>query len=814
MSKISNVFLENGAWRVIKVPFKFFIAFFCLFFVGSFPELIADPHSDGDYENARIEKITVSVENLQKGESFDQKRVISKLQSKVGDPFSQTIFDRDLKLLSEEYAIVEPSIETQKEGIHLNIKIWQKSTIRSITWKGNKRMSTKTLQNELDIKPHSLFSRDKFNLALNRVKERYIKSGYFESEIDYVVTPYQNSNEVGIEINIHEGHSGRISQIKFYGLSQKEQSAILDLIQTKKHNFFTSWFTGTGNYHEEALEQDKLVIVNYLQNQGYADATVHIETRENQQGLLEIHIKAERGEKYYFGKVDIEGNTLLNRKQIEKSLNIENGSLFSPEELRSSVEAIKDLYGEKGYIEANVQYILHLSHTKPVYDVTFKIEEGRQFRVGMIHVVGNISTHKNVILRQSELVPGEVFDSQSLKSTKSNLESLGYFKSVNVYAVKTPEDQKLGNSYRDIVIEVEETTSGNFNLFGGINSSDGFFGGIDLAENNFNRRGLTRFWKKGISSVRGAGEYIHLRGQLGKKQQSYGLTWINPYLNDTLWKLGFDLNYSRNRLQSQEYRVNATGGSIFANYALTNSLTFGLRLRTRRAIAHVNSEIQTEEARQERENSGLLFGLSTSLNYDTTDNSFKPHRGIRSYFEVELAEVTRRNKPRSFPFGKFSFLNAYYHPIWRKGTFKLRGDLKLIFPFGRGTPQTITISERFFLGGDSSVRGYKPFIIGPKFLKKEGSEVPDAPEGGITSLLFSAEYLQNVIKNADLFLFFDAGSISNKRFHVSHIRTSWGFGARIELGNRVPFTFGMGFPINPESEEDVRKFFFSMGAQF
>ena len=798
-----------------KIPSKIFITLFCLFFFGSFSDLIAHPHLDGDYENTRIEKITISVENLQKGESFDQKRVISKLQSKVGDPFSQTIFDRDLKFLSEEYAIVEPSIEAQKEGVYITIKIWQKSTIRSITWKGNKKLSTKTVQRELDVKPHSLFSRDKFNLALNKVKEHYIKSGYFESEIDYTVTPSQNSNEVDIEINIHEGHSGRIGRIEFYGLSQKEQSTILGLIQTKKHNFFTSWFTGTGNYHEEALEQDKLVIVNYLQNQGYADARVHIDTREGEQGRLEIHIKAERGEKYYFGKIDIEGNKLLSQKQIEKSLTIKTGSLFSPEELRATIEAIKELYGEKGYIEANVQYILHLSHSKAVYDVTFKIEEGQQFRVGMIHVVGNISTHKNVILRQSELIPGEVFDSHSLKSTKSNLESLGYFKSVNVYAVKTPEDQKLGGSYRDIVIDVEETTSGSFSLFGGINSSDGFFGGIDLSENNFDRRGLTKFWKEGLSSVRGAGEFIHLRGQIGKKQQNYALTWINPYLSDTLWKFGFDLNYLRNRLQSQDYRVNSIGGSIFANYVLTNSLTFGLRLRARNAIAHVNDQIQTEEARQERENSGLLIGLSTSLNCDTTDNSFKPHHGIRSYFEVELAEVIRHSKdPRSFPFGKLSFLNSYYFPVWRKGTFKLRGDLKFIFPFGKGNAQKITINERFFLGGDSSLRGYKPFIIGPKFLKKGGSEASDAPEGGISSLLLSAEYLQNVVKNGDLFFFFDAGSISRKRFQVSHIRMSYGFGARIELANRVPFTFGMGFPINPESKEDVRKFFFSMGAQF
>ncbi len=796
-----------------RISIKCFLSL--LFSIGLFSQLFAYVQSSETYENKKVGEITISMENLQRGDSFDQKRVLSELETKVGAPFSHTLFDRDLKSLYEKYAIVEPNLELINNKVSISLKVWQKPTIRSITWKGNKKIRTSKLQSELDIKPHTLFNAEQFNRSLNKVKEYYIKRGYFESRIGYELTPHEHGNKLDIEIHVYEGHSGHISKIQFHGFSKKEQSAIFTFIATKKHNFFTSWFTGQGNYHEEAIEQDTLVIVNYLQNEGYADARVNIQTKEDVEGRLEVHIYAVKGEKYTFGEFHLEGNTLFDKKQIEQVMTVRDGDSFSPEQLRTTVQNIKSLYGKKGYIEASVNYTLHLRESAAVYDVDLKIQEGQQFRIGLIHIVGNSSTHKNVILRRSLLVPGAVFDARLLKATQTRLESLGYFKSVNVYAVKTAEDEKLGEEYRDVVIEVQETRSGSFSLFGTISSSDDISGGVSFLENNFNWRGLSKFWKEGLSSLRGNGEYLDLRAQVGKKQQNYSLTWVDPYLKDTLWKFGFDVNYSVNRLQSEDYRVNSVGGSLFANYALTNFWTFGLKWRVRNAITHVDKKIYSVEAQQERDNSGLLSGISSSLNYDTTDNPFKPHKGVRIYLELELGGVIRHSEnPRKFPFGKISFLNTYYFPIWRKGTLKLRGDLKFLYPFGRGTPETITINERFFLGGDTSVRGYKPFSIGPKFPNAQNTGESSSPSGGVSSFLISVEYLQNVFKMLDCFAFLDAGAISKKRFDVSHIRASYGFGARIELGTQAPFTLGMGFPINPKTPEDVKNFFFSIGAQF
>ena len=138
---------------------------------------------------------------------------------------------------------------------------------------------------------------------------------------------------------------------------------------------------------------------------------------------------------------------------------------------------------------------------------------------------------------------------------------------------------------------------------------------------------------------------------------------------------------------------------------------------------------------------------------------------------------------------------------------KYRAELRFIEPVGRMTAPKIPLSERFFLGGEGSVRGYRPFILGPQYKENE-------PKGGISATLFSIEYCQNIFSFLDLFAFADAGNVTNKTFKITRLRTSVGVGARLEIMNYMPFVFGWGYPINPQRKADEDRFFFSMGGQF
>jgi outer membrane protein insertion porin family len=774
------------------------------------------------YDDRKVSQIEIIVDS-EDGTQFDPNPILSRLKTQEGDDFSQLTFDNDLKTLADEYDRVEPSIKLQNGQVYITIHIIPKPIIHQIQWSGNLQYSTSTLQKELEIKPNTVFNRQEFNKSFNKVKEFYFKKGYFESQLTYYIQPVPGTNQIDILIDVQEGRPGHIKKIILNGFTKSEQSDIHEQMYLKNYNFITSWLTGTGIYRDEALEQDRMTILNYLHNKGYADARVQIELIDDvESGKLIVEITAHRGPIYRFGEISFEGNTLISNEDIQKRILLAQGDNFSPDKVRDTSQAIKDLYGQKGYIDASVQYETILMEDEPIFDIRFSIDEGQQYKVGLIHIFGNVSTKNNVILRESLLVPGETFDSRKLKATQSRLEAIGYFKSVNVYAVRSADDDTLGSTYRDVYIEVEETTTGNISLFMGFSSMDDVFGGIDLTERNFNIRGLGKAIGGNISQLRGGGEFFHVRGTVGKKQNNILVSWMNPYVNDTLWRLGVELSRTFSELQNNVVVV-TYGGSVYTNYPLTNFWTVGMRQRLRHSKDNLSlSPVDDSTLAQESVNSvkrklnqdGLISAFSGNLSYDSTDNAFKPHRGWRSYFETEVAGIGG-----SYNFFKASYLNSIYFPIWRKGTLKLRGDFKYLVPFAMPKGVSVPYSERFFLGGETTVRGYKPFLLGPVVRLQGASgqyESTDTPYGGLSSSLLSLEYNQEIFRMLDIFTFVDAGSVSSKKFRISKIRPTTGIGVRIDIGNRTPIIVGYGIPLVKKDRHDGKwqKVFFSMGGQF
>jgi outer membrane protein insertion porin family len=773
------------------------------------------------YEEKRVSHIEILVNSTEE-ENFDAKPMLSRLKTHEGDEFSQTTFDQDLKVLSQEYDRVEPSIQVKDDQLIITIHVTPKPLIHQIVWRGNERYSETRLQKELNIQPYTLFNRQAFNKAFNKIKEFYIKKGYFESQISYSLEPIAGTNQVDIVIDIREGKSGTIKKIVFQQFTKSEINDLSDQMYLKKYNFITSWVTGTGIYRDEILDQDKATIANYLHNKGYADARVDVELKDDpKSGRLIVEITAHRGPIYKTGSVQFEGGTLFSLADLEKRCLVHEGDPYSPDKVRETAQLIKDLYGQKGYIDASVQFETDLQEDQPVFDVRYSIEEGGQYNIGLIYIFGNHFTKNNVILRESLLVPGETFDSRKLKATQNRLEAMGYFKSVNVYAIRTSED--LGENYRDVYIEVEETTTGNVSLFMGFSTIDDIFGGLEITERNFNIAGLSKIGN-GFSNLRGGGEYFHIRGTLGKKQNNVLISWMNPYINDSLWRFGTEITRTYSELQTGSEIV-TYGGSVFTSYPLNNFWTFGMRERLRYSDDHVDlrsfgtSDVATNFYKQQKkllDQKGLISAFSSNLGYDSTDNAFKPHKGWRSLFEAEIAGLGG-----SFYFGKLSYLNSIYFPIWSKGTLKLKAEFKYLFPYGPTVQNAMPYSERFFMGGENSVRGYKPFMLGPLVKLKDDTgalQNTSSPEGGNSSTLLSLEYNQEVLKILDVFVFYDIGSITTKILSAEKMRASVGGGLRLDIGNRTPIVVGWGYLLNSldrkERNHKYQPFYFSMGGQF
>lgn len=780
---------------------------------GVFEPLSAAPNVQmQSYENRTVGQIDVKVENLPKGDSFDRQTVLTALRTRQGDPFSQYVFDQDLKSLADKYDRVEPVIHVEGSRVDITLKVWLRPVIQAIDWDGNDYLKTKALQKELNIKPGTTFNRVEFNRAFNKVKELYIKKGYFESKLSYKLVPIADTQEVRAVIKIDEGRSGKVEDIVFQGFTSDEESAVINRLYTKKYSKLTSWFTGKGQFNEEALEQDRLAIFDLLQNKGYADAKVKIELLESpSNGKIIVDISTEKGPLYHFGEVSFEGNILFDDEKIEPLFSARPDGVYSPEKLRRSSEAIKELYGRKGHIDTSVTFETQLNTGVPIYNAHFQITEGSEYRIGMIRIIGNVQTDSRVILRESLLVPGETFDSLKLKNTQVRLERMNFFKGVNVYAVRTQDDLSLGDNYRDIYIEVEESQTGNISLFGGFSSADNIFGGLDLTERNFNIAGFNHLSTEGASAFRGGGEFLRMRASYGPRLQNYLVSWVNPFFLDTRWQLGFEFNAGiKGENISKHYDINTLNFSTSLSYPINAYWTYGFTYQVK--LADINAHVgNKQEDKQIDRASGVLSGVGAAIGYNSVDHPMKPHRGLNSKVSGEVVGLGG-----NFNFFRTSFANAYYLPLWTRGYMRYRADVRFLFPFGK-TPsfEEVPVSERFFLGGVNSIRGYRDFAIGPQYTAiNSNQDTVRTPKGGISSTFLSLEYIQEIASFLDVFAFMDGGYVSDNPFSFDTLRLSYGLGCTINVLGQMPVTIGYGIPLNPQFGDQEQRFFFSLGGQF
>lgn len=787
-----------------------------------------------DDEQRLVGNIEILFADREETTSSLRQKILARMKTIEGRYFSQLDFDQDLKTLVRDYDHVEPVLRRENNRIHLTLRIWPKPVIRCISWVGNQRFATKRLQEQLDIAESSRFERKAFHKAFQAIKAFYIKKGFFEAQLDYSVTFHEESNEVSITIEVNEGRSGKIERVLFSGFTAQERTDLLPTMITKRYRAFVSWFTGDGIYDQDAVKMDEFHILEFLHNKGYADAKVDVEVRESSfENRIDVTINADKGTQYRIGSIEFEGEEdgILSQEERERCITIQSGSIYSPDVLRETITRLQNTYGRHGYIDALVDLDTKLNSSTCTYDLRFTISPGQRYRIGLVRVVGNLCTQTRVILHENLLIPGELFNLDMLHVTEMRLFNIGYFKNVNIYPVESEEISDDGCPIRDVIIEVEETGTGNFQAFGGYSTTESLFCGITITESNFNHNGFSCAHKKGPCAFRGGGEFLSLTTNIGLKSNGVELSWTQPHFYDTPWSVGFDLNRSTNHYIAADYKIESSGASLHASYPLTPFLRFATHYRLQDSAVVLTGDMRKfrkqiheqkrflKEQRKDRikkalsnkaidlalfkveQEDGLISAIGCGLVYDSTDSPICPTHGARTRFDVEYAGLGGQ-----FHFLSVDWCNTYYQPITERGTLKLRADLNFVKAIGGTLFYDIPLDERLFLGGDTGLRGYRPYAVGPQY---RGN-----PVGGLSMQYLSAEYNYR-FPVFDGFLFFDAGALSPQQWFFGRLQTSAGFGVRFQLLQQAPpVTMGIGFPINPKCRREIKRFFWQMGGRF
>ena len=195
-------------------------------------------------------------------------------------------------------------------------------------------------------------------------------------------------------------------------------------------------------------------------------------------------------------------------------LDLTPGKIFKPAAFTRDTDTLRDLYGSRGYLDREQGGTTIITATRTpnpttgTIDISYDIEEGEKCYIEKIEIKGNTKTKDRVLRRELAVYPGEVYDMVRVKISKSRLDQLGYFAKVDTEA----QDTDVPNR-KDLVIGVEEKSTGNFTVGAGFSSVESIVGFVELKQGDFDLFNPPTFT--------GAGQKFQLRASIGTELQDY-----------------------------------------------------------------------------------------------------------------------------------------------------------------------------------------------------------------------------------------------------------------------------------------------------
>ena len=113
-------------------------------------------------------------------------------------------------------------------------------------------------------------------------------------------------------------------------------------------------------------------------------------------------------------------------------IKMKEGSIYTPKGLKDDTKAITDGYGAGGFVDVDI----HPQGTPAgpgVVDLTYIITEGSRSFVERVNISGNTRTKDKVLRREISILPGDIFNTVRVETSRARLENLGYFEKVDTY---------------------------------------------------------------------------------------------------------------------------------------------------------------------------------------------------------------------------------------------------------------------------------------------------------------------------------------------------------------------------------------------
>jgi outer membrane protein insertion porin family len=752
-------------------------------------------------------EITIERIDIRGNRRIKEEDVRFYIQARPGDTYDEERLQLDLRALYKEAKWFEKIQITSMDGDTGKIVTFlleEKPLIREIKYVGNKSFTESNIldhfkERKVGITVDSVYEPSKARAAERALRELLLQNGKplgtVRTEIESVPP-----SSVRLKFIVDEGPKVRIGDIRFVGNMIFPEADLKSALKLTKERGLMTMFKGTDKYHREKLEYDlETNLRAYYQEHGYMQAQIGepltrifegprgkipMFRKTKEQFLVEIPIEA--GDQFHIGELKLNNCGIFNCEALLRMFDLNKGDVLNYKKVKSTVENIKKLYGNYGFIDVELLQDFNPQPGTKLVDLAFDVNPGKQFLVHRIDFDGNTKTRDKVMRREFNLEEGKVFSSQLLDLSVQRLNMLGYFEKIEEKDYNVMPDQKT--SMVDVNVKVKEKSQQSIGLTGGISGISGSFIGLNYQTNNF----------------MGRGESLEFALTAGTRQTDFVVSFTEPYLLDTRWNMGVSVFNSRNRFDTYSvygYTDYVTGkpSELFTQRTTGITLNFSRPLfmswwRLGASYTYQNISVSDIAPGYEAFALGQFAGVvpggdaeaalsgiirsefTPSLSYNSTNAYFNPTRGTSISLSVGIAGGVLG--------GDFNLIRPtveYRHFLpdkWisnRRNTIGIRLVGQYVKTYKNST---VPFFDRFFIGGETTIRGFDIRSISPlaitatRALDTQGNPIIDLnsglaridrsinPIGGDITGLLNAEYRIPIAGPLTVAAFFDVGMTS------------------------------------------------------
>jgi outer membrane protein insertion porin family len=652
-------------------------------------------------------------------------------------PFTQRQLREDIDKLAKKYRALgyigvrishdfnlQQSVDRVTKNVRLTITINERKRVQ-VEFEGNAHEGDGTLTDKLTMLDRGSYDDYELGASADALQRFYQQEGFFFARVDWR-REHVSADEERATFVIDEGPELKVRGIEFVGNSALPSSDLSEVVTVRKFPFLGRFGLGAGGYITgRQLEQDAERLVQHYRAHGFPEATARGEAATSPDALgalgaiaagaeiesrdaREIYVRftidegprvTVRSEAFRSG----DGSTLpYDEKFLQESVTLRPGAPFVPATVRDDARRLERALGDAGYPAGSAEP--ETVRTGNEIDLTWVLKPGPRVRVGPTFVRGNFVTKDQTVLEQIPLGTGSLLTTTSAERGQRNLGFMQLFNNASPISFPGREEDR---PVVPMVVDVEERYEQYSLVHVGLGAStdqkdpsSSFPIGFYARAGYENRNLLGHAW--GFTANAAVGQGLR-RG---------AATFLDQRFFGTLFRLDASLSY----LQQATVRlgdIRSGGGSIGFSRELYPGVDAGIHynLRNTRHTEGLLRGAGPDEAESSVQLSTTVGSVSANISWLRLDNRLLPTVGLRvdGVAEVAVPALSWPLRPLPFPTGDDSFLKLGVHALAVIPLGRVL-YLRFGFRFDEGVPlggaSLLPKVERYYAGGDTTIRGY------------------------------------------------------------------------------------------------------------